>query len=225
MASELAKAMAKVMGELGRVPKNGWNAYSKYKYTTESDVLDAIRPLLAKHGVCVFFNCTEIEYLDNCITRVKVEIELVHGESGEAKTSVSFGESRDADRSGKRQDKGMYQAMTGAMKYWAFKTFLISTGDDPEMDKPPSVDPKQKSVHRAPKKGGDLVETVQALVQRCQSEDIPLRQIATDNNLPRVPSEYTLEQYKQLSRLVDAYEATRDAERPAEEFLAAGARP
>lgn len=211
MSGELAKALAKVMGNVGRVPKNGYNSYSKYHYATESDVLDHIRPLLSGEGVAVFFNCTEVEYLENCIVRVKAEIVLVHGESGDSMTMTSFGESRDADRSGKRQDKGLYQAMTGAMKYWAFKTFLISTGDDPETDRgnqPAQQAPaqqQQKSVRRMPQKTPKLTELVQALVQRCQQEEIPLGEIADKHGLPRKPSEYSQAQYKQLSKAVDEY--------------------
>ena len=50
MASLYAK-MAKVMGDIERLPKSGHNSHFKYDYATESDIADAIRPLLAKYVV------------------------------------------------------------------------------------------------------------------------------------------------------------------------------
>lgn len=132
----LAGKMAKILGEVSRIPKSGRNMFQNYDYATEADVLDAIRPLLSKYNVALFFDCVDVEELDNNRTRVRVQIELVCGDSGEARSSFAFGEARDADRNGKTQDKGIYKAITGAMKYWMFKTFLISTGDDPEEVQP-----------------------------------------------------------------------------------------
>jgi hypothetical protein len=42
------------------------------------------------------------------------------------KTGHAFGQAAD------NGDKALYKAMTGAVKYWLYKTFLVSTGDDPE---------------------------------------------------------------------------------------------
>lgn len=140
MVDELAKKMANILGEITRVPKNGKNKFQNYDYATESDVLDLIRPVLSKHGIALFYSCLEVSYIENARTLVKVEFELVDGDSGSSRKTVCFGEARDADKQGKPQDKGLYKAMTGACKYWLFKTFLISTGDDPESDSAMSTD-------------------------------------------------------------------------------------
>lgn len=150
--NELAKKMASILGEVGRVPKNGRNNFQKYDYATESDVLDTIRPILAKYGIAVFYNCLEVIDLENARVRVKVEFELVDGDSGAAKTTICFGEARDADSQGRPQDKGIYKAMTGACKYWLFKTFLISTGDDPEHESPEKNTAHSKSSKQKPAK-------------------------------------------------------------------------
>jgi len=131
----IAIKLAKILGEVNRLPKSGFNKFQNYKYATESDALDYIRPLLSNYGIAVIFNVEEVLRLDNCRVQVKVRFTLVDGESGEMIESVVYGEARDADSKGNPQDKGIYKAITGATKYWLFKSFLISTGDDPETDR------------------------------------------------------------------------------------------
>lgn len=43
--------------------KNNYNAFGKYKYRTCSDVLEALKPLLLKHGLATFIN-DELVYID-----------------------------------------------------------------------------------------------------------------------------------------------------------------
>ena len=124
--------LSAVMAECHRVPKNGYNKFNQYHYATEADALDVIRPLLAKHGIGVMFGVDEVTELNNARVLVKVRI-VLGDESSQLETHV-YGEARDADRNGNPQDKGLYKAITGAMKYWVLKTFLLSTGDDPEGD-------------------------------------------------------------------------------------------
>jgi hypothetical protein len=63
------------------------------------------------------------------LTTVTVDGTWLDGDTGEslpAQTFIGYG----ADTG----DKGVYKAMTGCEKYMLMKTFLISTGDDPESD-------------------------------------------------------------------------------------------
>lgn len=43
--------------------KNNYNAFGKYKYRSCSDVLEALKPLLLKHGLATFIN-DELVYID-----------------------------------------------------------------------------------------------------------------------------------------------------------------
>lgn len=132
-AGSLYAKLAKVMEEVHRIPKNGQNKFQNYAYATESDAADFIRPLLAKHGIGLIVGVEEVERQENGITLARLAITM-GDESGATITTHSYGEARDVDSKGNRQDKGLYKAITGAVKYWLFKTFLISTGDDPETD-------------------------------------------------------------------------------------------
>jgi hypothetical protein len=123
---KLFAKLASVMEEVTNVPKNGYNQHFKYSYITEADLSDAIRPLLAKQGVGLLFEVVDVKQLENNICQVQVCITLSDDET-EKKVTV-FGHGQD------KGDKGIYKAMTGAVKYWLYKTFLISTNDDPEQD-------------------------------------------------------------------------------------------
>ncbi len=128
----LAKAMAQVIGAMNRVPKNGRNSFHKYDYATESDIMDAVRASLSEVGVSIFPSVGEVEVSaadpndrGGPVTTVELLVTFVH-ESGEAMTTRWYGQGQD------KTDKGYYKAYTGAMKYCLLKTFLMSTGDDPE---------------------------------------------------------------------------------------------
>ena len=123
----LAAKLAAIIGEVGRVAKNGYNQHFKYAYVTESDLTDVVRPLLSKHGIGVSFSVEEAVDLANNITQVKIRYALVNGEDSADRLEMTcFGRGQD------KADKGIYKAITGATKYWLYKTFLVSTGDDPE---------------------------------------------------------------------------------------------
>lgn len=48
--SELNKKLVQVQNEL-KAPKNQWNGFGKYNYRNQEDILEAVKPLLLKHGL------------------------------------------------------------------------------------------------------------------------------------------------------------------------------
>jgi hypothetical protein len=124
--------MSKVLAAVERVPKNGVNSHFGYSYIREGDLTDAIRKHLAEHNLCLFVGASDIvETRDTDgkagpVTTVRMTATFACGDGG-AKFSVSWlGSGQDAG------DKGLYKAMTGGLKYLLMKTFLVSSGDDPE---------------------------------------------------------------------------------------------
>lgn len=117
----------KVMDQVSRVPKNGFNDFHKYSYATEADLVDTIRPLLVETGLSYFATVKDV-VREGELTRVQMDFVLADTETGETLTSCYYGEALD------KGDKGIYKAYTGATKYFLMKTFLIATGDDPEAD-------------------------------------------------------------------------------------------
>jgi hypothetical protein len=124
------------MAEISRVPKNGTNKFHNYDYVMEGDLSDHVRPLLSKQGIGLTFSVLDVIDLPNNTIRVKAQITLgIDG--GETISATVFGDAQD------KGDKALYKAMTGAVKYWLYKTFLVSTGDDPEQQE--AADPKGKT--------------------------------------------------------------------------------
>jgi len=121
--------LARLIATLDRVPKTGRNSFHKYDYVTESDLLDAIRGRLGESGIMISPSVVSAhvhgEGRDQ-VTDVTMDVTLIDGESGDSLTTRWIGQGQDS------ADKGYYKAYTGAMKYFLLKTFMISTGDDPE---------------------------------------------------------------------------------------------
>ncbi len=132
----LARKLALVLADVHRVPKNGRNDFHRYDYVYEADLVDHIRDKLAEHGVAIFPSVADhsVEEMQDArnrttyLTTVTLDVTLIDGESGDMLTTTWVGQGMDS------ADKGYYKAYTGAIKYFLMKTFLISTGDDPELD-------------------------------------------------------------------------------------------
>ena len=132
--------MAAIMGEIDRLPKDGTNDYHNYRFTTDSAVYDAVRKLMAKHNVAVFASMTSVTQQEvqtkkgtATLTQAQFVFTLACGDTGETQECHWFAEAQD------NQDKGINKAATAALKYWLLKTFIISTGEDPDAEGEPAT--------------------------------------------------------------------------------------
>lgn len=134
--SPVAAALLAVMKSDLYVQKAGINREQNYRYASETDFLEAVRPKLAAAGVAVI---PSYEIMDTHEGQTKAgtpntritlagTFTFIHAESGDRLDVVTIGQGVDT------QDKAAYKAMTGALKYALRQTFLIETGDDPEKD-------------------------------------------------------------------------------------------
>ena len=134
----LATKLSLIMGELGNVEKKGHNKAQNYDFVREADIVAAVVPLLSKYHVLLHTTITSHTRdplyqtqsgLTMWMTTVYVDGTWIDGDTGEKLDIATFvGTGADTG------DKGVYKAMTGAEKYMLMKSFLISTGDDPEGD-------------------------------------------------------------------------------------------
>jgi hypothetical protein len=135
-AKSLVKKLAEVMMAVKYIQKRGRNSHFGYNYATEADVSDAIREELAKRHVIMLpsvkghsvrehtTNKGNVEF----ITAMDIEFTFYDGDSGETLSFNMAGEGVDT------ADKGIYKGITGTQKYALMKSFMIPTGDDPELD-------------------------------------------------------------------------------------------
>lgn len=131
--SVIAKALHAVMQEVEYVQKKGENDFHGYKYATEADVLDRLRPAMVKHGLILIPSVQQVSAIDqHGNTTVSIHYTLVHT-SGAVwpQPIIAAGCGGDKNKHGVG-DKGLYKALTGANKYLLFKLFQIETGNDPE---------------------------------------------------------------------------------------------
>jgi len=119
--------LASIMGSIERVAKDGRNDFHKYDYVTEAALMDAVRSKLAENKVMLFTSIDGVTK-DGTLTTILTTFTFVDGESGEHFEIKGAGTGDD------KGDKGLYKAITGAVKYMLMKNFLISTGEDPEND-------------------------------------------------------------------------------------------
>jgi hypothetical protein len=133
--SPLVIKLARILKEINSVPKTGYNSFHQYDYITSDDLMNAIRTKLADAGIFVM---TSVESQsirevvaesstnpDKAKRSFLTEVSLLHtfidGESGDSFSVKSQGQGADV------ADKGGYKAITGAMKYFVYKCFLIAT--------------------------------------------------------------------------------------------------
>ncbi|AUO79126.1 DNA single-strand annealing protein [Salinibacter phage M8CRM-1] len=132
----LAQKILNVVADVGYVEKSGRNDFHRYDYVTENDLLDAVRPGLAEQGVTVITGTSQQTVVETenkkgdpeFLTIVTTVHTFIDTETGAQITTYSQGQGTDPG------DKGAYKAVTGANKYFLYKTFMIAAGDDPEGD-------------------------------------------------------------------------------------------
>lgn len=138
--------MSAITADLQTVAKNLTVDTGKgkgYKAVSERDIIDAVKPLEAKHGVYSFpvdRDILEASVLESeseyngkvtkkstFFSRIKTVYRFVNiDQPDEYIDMVTFAEGIDT------QDKGSGKAMTYADKYALMKAYKISTGDDPD---------------------------------------------------------------------------------------------
>lgn len=129
----ILKKLAAVRGDVAYIQKGGRNAAQGYSFLSERQITELFKELFDKHGVMFTYSSVitgsmETPKKTQIITNVRVNYAFIDVETGEVLGGSAAGQGADSG------DKGVYKAITGAIKYVFMKTFLIPTGDDPEED-------------------------------------------------------------------------------------------
>jgi hypothetical protein len=123
--------MLQVMRKVGYVQKDGKNEFHGYKYASEANLIAALRPELIEAGLVLIPSVSHVSQDEHGNTHVLMLFTLMDDEGG-TYTFCGAGAGNDRNKNGVG-DKGIYKAITGATKYALMKTFLLETGDDPEV--------------------------------------------------------------------------------------------
>ena len=133
----ILKKLHNVMTAISYIQKDKVNEFHRYSYASEEVIKKALHKEFVAQGIMFFMDILEnivhdkqIETKsgrrDTSITGIKVKYSFVDVESGEYIQGTFAGAGEDTG------DKGLYKAITGAIKYILTTTFLIPTGNDPE---------------------------------------------------------------------------------------------
>jgi len=144
----LVEKISKVQQDIQTVIKGGYNDFNKYAYAREVDIIGEIKPLLGKYRLALTnsgksitrYTSTDEKQRENETVFVEIEYTLHDLDGKDTLVSIGYGVGKDIG------DKAVYKALTGAMKYYLSKTFLVETGDDAENDQ------KQRGGGKMPQK-------------------------------------------------------------------------
>lgn len=166
----LFEKMAAITADMETVAKNLTVETAKgrgYKAVSERDIIDAVKPLEAKHRVYSFPACRELvesEILESestyegkttkkttFYTHLKTVYRFVDVDAPESYIDMTvYSVGLDS------QDKGDGKAMTYGDKYALMKAYKISTGDDPDQEASTDNDYRpQRPAQRAPAQRGN----------------------------------------------------------------------
>jgi hypothetical protein len=129
--------MIAILAELPAIGKDSRNTQQNFNFRSHDDVLNALNPLLAKHGVYLVPEVVERERLDTRTTgqgKTMYEVNLLvrytfYGESGDSISASAWGEGTDMG------DKSTNKAMTMAFKNVLAQAFAVSTSETVDTDR------------------------------------------------------------------------------------------
>ena len=122
--------LSKVQSEL-KAPKGQYNSFGKYKYRSCEDILEAVKPLNAKHGVVLTVGDEVVEISNRFY--VKATATLVDVESGEKVTNTALAREDDAKK-GMDGSQITGTASSYARKYCLNGLYCIDDTKDADTD-------------------------------------------------------------------------------------------
>ena len=154
-----------------KAPKGQTNAFGKYKYRSCEDIMEAVKPLLSEHGLCLIVSDEIIEVGGRVY--VKATAELSDGSKVVALSSASAREPE--------TKKGMDEAqITGATSSYARKyalNGLFAIDDTKDADATNDHKPTPKMTSAEAIKKLDTAKTIDKLVAIWNSLTIDLKQV------------------------------------------------
>lgn len=121
----LVLKLTDIMALVRNIPKNGWNDHFKYHFAREVDVLEAVQQLFAERHILLVPSVTA-QRREGKLTILDMVMTFKDGETNEEMPVPWAAQGDDSS------DKGIWKAITGGVKFFILKTFLVPTGDDPE---------------------------------------------------------------------------------------------
>ena len=120
----MTEKLVKIQNEL-KAPKNQFNAFGKYKYRNQEDILEAVKPLLYKHGLTL----TITDKIHEVGSLIYVQAEAIITD-GELHVSTTAQAGIDPNRKGMDIAQSFGSSSSYARKYALNGLFLIDDTKD-----------------------------------------------------------------------------------------------
>ena len=125
---DIAAAIVAVMAEVPKLNKDERNQHGNYSFASVDGFLSAIRPICAKHGLCVLTDELDTEVAGGNLS-VKFGFTLIH------KSGASLGPlARTVQVNAKMGAQAYGAAQSYALKQFLRATFQVATGDGEDAD-------------------------------------------------------------------------------------------
>lgn len=128
----IAVALVSVLDAVKRVEKTGYNKFNDYKFATESDIADLVRPAMAKAGIILLQDEGPASITGGNIVKVPYTFTFLHKDGDQWPVQKPFQVTGASMISSKADDKVIAKCATSARKQFLKAEFQISTGDRQE---------------------------------------------------------------------------------------------
>lgn len=144
----LLEKMNRIMKSIDRIAKDRKNTNANYMYASEKAIKEAMHKAFAHEGIVFKLDVLDAQYMEmqsgKGITKIKTQYAFIDCDTGECIDGSFVGSGNGRD------DKGIYAAVTGSLKYILTSTFMIPTGDDPEDDRYEYEPPAERETKKKP---------------------------------------------------------------------------
>lgn len=148
---KIAKAILAITREIMPVEKAGWNEFHKYHYHKWEDVLEALSPLLAKHGLIIQQGETSHGGFEKDLIEISYEFTIINEDGDVWPNNIPITAiCKVRDQKGVIDDKAASKCHTQAAKYMLCSLFKIRLQDLADADSVPNGGQQQRPSGRRP---------------------------------------------------------------------------
>lgn len=177
----MIKKLKEIQSEL-KAPKGQYNSFGKYKYRSCEDILEAVKPVLAKHG-CSLTISDSIELIGDRYY-VRATATLLDADSNN-EISVSAYARESLDKKGMDSSQVTGAASSYARKYALNGLFCID--DTKEMDTDEARNQSEaKESRRGAKNTLSKKEMIDKATALCDVKNIPIEQICSMGKVEKI---------------------------------------
>ena len=189
MEGKIYGAISNIMDDITAVGKNSVNEQQRFKFRGIDDVMNALKPLLAKHRVFVVPTVLEQTREErktargnNLIYSVMKVKYTYFTEDGSYIESVVIGEGMDSG------DKASNKALAIAFKYSLFQTFCIPTEEmkDPDSETHEASTP----INKEDKLNEMMIKTIEKEMNRTGYNEQQVAGMCKESTLSEIPVKY-----------------------------------